>query len=502
MAVSTKIWSDPTVGLPTIGTGSASESSDKSVGNFNASEFVDQATNVVKTDRLFAALVAKGIKRAMLLPGLYPAFSVPVDLPDGFMLDACPGAILQPSTASIGLFNALGKMTLQNFEVRVNSYVASQEIIRASGVNNVRCENLGFTCNDATATGFNGTPGAAAAHAYNEQKLISLVNVADKIIRGCRVYPQKGVTFLSSWMTGTSLDPASTEISGNHLNTPDKTYFPVGHRNYWRFIDIFGDQYGTIFANKAHRVGDTVNGDALLFIRGHSNAGVESGHWMIFGNQFEQFVTTNAVKFWGAPSINFYANMMGLAGKVGGTSVCVTDGDAGIYVTGQDGTPTGTAGIQVCIAGNDLHNITAADDGTHFGAFIYADRANGLDVVQNEFGVCQNNATLRIFPRTGGTPSANGVEKFVSNGNRFRTASGQTYVGRLEAGTFDGGCIIGSNPRFGFSSATVHGMNDLSNAGAAGRRKILTGIQDVSTGNDPILGASMANITTNPRMDA
>ncbi|RTL31235.1 MAG: hypothetical protein EKK55_00900, partial [Rhodocyclaceae bacterium] len=151
--VTTRGYSEPTIGILTVGTGVSSQSSVSSGGNLVASQYV-APNGVAATNELIEAALARSL-HVHLLPGLYPPFQAPVTLPDGAVITASPGVILQPATSgSVLMFSGAGRARLSGFTVLISTWVASAKVFSFTlGSKDVLIQDILWDCETHTQGG-------------------------------------------------------------------------------------------------------------------------------------------------------------------------------------------------------------------------------------------------------------------------------------------------------------------------------------------------------------
>lgn len=403
--------------------------------------------------------------------------------------------VLDPQTritinhaGAVGLFAATGNnVTIEGGTIIVPTFVANQKIISMSG-QNLWVEHVTFNCTDATASAFTGTAGPTTGHglaflvagnansglaATNPLSLIAFSNATAKRVRGNTFYPNKGVTCIYSEGSGAADSPGNMIVSGNVFRSVDAAYLGV-QQLCWRAIDCNGDEYGTISGNTFYQLGTIADPlDAIVFLRDSITVGVEAGHFSITGNLIERCPSPSGIKLWGVLSCGFSGNTYGLNGPMlGSDSGADAAGEAAILVTGDNGVVGGAPTTSFVANGNELHNLAeSATDGT----FMHLQRCSEGLISGNVFGVVASNQAITV--------TASGVSRTHISNNAFRSNSGAARAIWINgAANIPDGIFVGNNTYEGFAAGVP--ILDESNAGASGRRKILTGVQDSITGND------------------
>lgn len=235
-------------------------------------------------ERPFLQAIADGAKHLEVIAGNFN-FKTAVALAGNDISISCRGGVRFTPTPSgaVGLFDFTGdRIRVRGLTVDVPGFVPSQNVLQFSG-QDVWIEDNTFTCLDAVASGFNGTPGPAAGHASNEMKLIGMTNCNAKRVIKNTFFPNKGVTCVQSFGSGLTNAPGSGIFAHNIARSLSRAYLPA-FTDCWRVFDLFGDEYSIIQGNCIFQLGNAVNCDSVIFIRGHLTPAVESGHILIQGN--------------------------------------------------------------------------------------------------------------------------------------------------------------------------------------------------------------------------
>lgn len=576
MATTTKPWAEPTVGILTLGTGTASENSQRSQGSINVSGSPNFGND---TDAALVYALSRA-KHVHLLGGKYPAFSASVALPDGAMVTAEPSAILQPAVSGeVGLFTLAGQAKLEGFRVLATTFVADMSLIKATNAKDVRIDDVVFQV-DTEASPDATTPPALNGDASNPMTLIEFSGCTRNRVRGC--------TFLPNWGIRCILNTAGSghDFDGNHFTSDVEsglgTLNPGGSqtslsnpRLMYRGIDIQGGEWGiirgnrfwnlgenngffplwgvsglaltlssnnvshtmarppkpgTLFVSITHAGGSAVMRDngagALTFYSGTTSAittatiDYETGalainladnitaatantwhfvhscilvnataaisvdeqhHSQIALNRIEQVASAGPVRLWGVNSMTFALNLIGYLAN--GPAVL---GEAGLVIEGKDGNDATNISRSVLCFGNDLHNN--GKSGTE-GAFVYARQCSELLFTANRCGVQSSTYALVLDGATCVAP------RII--GNSFEGLNTVTNAIRITAGQLTKGIVVGGNATLNVTTL----VSDASDAAAAGRRKVLRGIQNTSTGNDITTAENLALATTNVKLD-
>lgn len=522
----TKPWAEPTVGIITLGTGTASESTVESIGSLNVSGFPTRTSPNGSTSDALAYAFTRA-KHVHLLPGLYPAFEETVSVPDGCVLTGDPGAILQPATSgAVGMFSGAGQATLSGFQVRVTTWVASMSIWKWTSGKDVRIDDVLWTVDTHTPGGnatlalagliSNGTPGTPVGSNSTPMKLIDLVTTLRPRVRGCVFLPAYAVTCISidegngfTIADNNFTNDLAAGIGGVQVAIPRLCY---------RGVEIVNGEWGAVYNNRFWALGDAEAGGFAFFSGGpnlldsavywnqtvaHSTD--EHGHSQIYLNRIEVCGTAGAVRIYGGNSITVASNLIGYLND--GPDAL---GEAGLVIAGANGNDDTLLSKFVLVQGNDFHNCGKAATN---GAMVYVKQAWHLSFFGNSCKAQSSTYALIIDTPTVGavTVQANAFAasmptagastpptQTIANAIRLVAGTISATIYAIE-GSLQSGIGIGSNSLSGYSTGLV---SDASNASASKRRKILRGVQDTSTGNDVTTGGDLANATTNLRLDA
>lgn len=425
-------------------------------------------------------------------PGTF-TFTAPVTSSlDDITISSRSGVTLVPvASGSVGLFDFTGNnIELRGLNISVPTFVASQNVIRLTG-RNLRILDNTWDCTDSTATGFTAGVGPSFGHGvaflvsgntdsglatFNPMQMLGMYNASAKFVSGNTWYPNKGVTCLYSEGLGSSDAPSNLLLVGNAIRSKHEAYLAV-HTQCYRGFDLNGEEYSTLIGNNFFQLGTLASPmDALFFFRLPIQAGIEGGHIAMIGNQIERCVGPSLGKLWGVPSCSITGGVWGLNGQIDDAVNAGADaaGEAALILTGHNGAVGGTpCGVVTIGGGLDMHNL--AKTGTD-GAFIFAQRVDSLNITGMTFGVCVSNQAVRI--------ASAGCARPQITGCAFRSNSGAAKAIYIEgANNIADGVFIGNN---GFEGFTTNIVDD-SNAGASGRRKILSGVQDLSSGNEAVV---------------
>lgn len=512
--VTTRAYSEPTIGILTVGTGVASQSAVNSGGNLVASQFI-APNGVAATNELIEAAFARSL-HVHLLPGLYPPFQAAVTLPDGAVLTASPGAILQPATSgSVLMFSGAGRARLSGFQVLISTWVASAKVMSFTvGSKDVLIQDVLFDCETHTqggnavlqALGYitNATPGVVTGSTSTPMVLIDFNRTLRKTVERCTFLPCWAITCIKSTSgNGYSFrhnhftNDLEAGIGGTQIAVPRLAY---------RLIDVEGDEWGSIFDNRCWAIGDPeVSGvafftggprllDAVFRLNGSAATTVdENGHSHIQANRIELCASKKAIRIQGYVSTTVLGNLMGYGGNVS-TSL----GEAGIVLDCRDGDTgapvTADLASDVTIVGNDLHNISNFLDVSptkpdEAGSFIHLQYCDSPMISGNRFGI-----VLSWWAITIGSASVRRAH-IVNNAFRGGAGTPESPIAIIGANNLPDGIFVANNSREAFATASPF-VYDESNASATGRRKILTGIAVAATGAE-----NGSGLTTNITLD-
>lgn len=504
--VTTRGYSEPTIGILTVGTGVSSQSSVSSGGNLVASQYV-APNGVAATNELIEAAFARSL-HVHLLPGLYPPFQAAVTLPDGAVLTASPGAILQPATSgSVLMFSGAGRARLSGFQVLISTWVASAKVMSFTvGSKDVLIQDVLFDCETHTqggnaalqALGYitNATPGVVTGSTSTPMVLIDFNRTLRKTVERC--------TFLPCWAITCIKSTSGNAYSFRHNQFTNDLEAGIGGtqiaipRLAYRLIDIEGDEWGSIFDNRCWAIGDPeVSGiafftggprllDAVYRLNGSAaTTSDENGHSHVQANRIELCAVKKAIRIQGYVSTTVLGNLIGYGGNV-----ATALGEAAIVLDCRDGDTGSPVTADLCsdatIVGNDIHNQGADNTAA---AHIHLQYCDSPFIGENRLGVALSTRTISIG--SGTTRRAH-----ISN-NCFRanSSSAKSPVGIIGANNLADGIFVGGNTREGYDTTTPF-VYDESNASAAGRRKILTGIAVAATGAE-----NGSGLTTNITLD-
>lgn len=513
MTTSTKPWSLAPLGMLTIGTGSSSQSSERSEGNFSPDAYIGP-TNIGDTAATIRAALLK-TKSLRLLAGLYPPFLSSVALPDGCEITAEPGAILQPCvTGAVGLFTGTGSARLSGFRVKATTFVNDQRLMRFTGGKDVKVEDVTWQL-DTTAAGgnatlaalgyiTNATPATVVGDEAHPMVCVEFIGTLRKRVRGNTFLPNY------AWTCIKTNDGAGYDFDNNNFtNDVDAGLGGVQiavPRLCYRCIDIDGDEWGGVFRNRFWGLGDgNIAGlgfnvgapylvDAAIRMNGNGAITVnETGHSQVALNRIENVMSKKSIRIQGYTSTTLMCNLIGYNGQV-----CSATGEAGIVITCEDAdtTPiTANVTYSANIVGCDVHNqaVNAADTetanpGAPGGSHIYLSFCDDVNIQSNRLGVCTEKYVIQIASASVSRPFI-GNNKFVGEG-----ATAWHPVGILGASNVVDGIVVGYNAVNGFDTAKAF-VYDESNAGASGRRKILNGLQDTVTKNQLLPAYTSTGVT-------
>lgn len=422
---------------------------------------------------------------------------------DGCAIYGAPGSVLLASDEAVGALHITADNVLLNgFTIRASTYVADQKVVHVEDSQNQIFQSMKFELTDSS--------GSATS-----MKMIYLDHAMNTKFIGSTFHPNKGLTVihgensynpLSALASGSVLNGNGLHVIGCEFGTPTPAANPDGFSGYqqaYRIIYLDGYEYTNVTGSRFFQLGTLTNPlDSIIAIRAHSSALVESGHVKVSGCSFERVSCPKSIQILGTGSVLFTGNLCGLAGQVGGTTPVPDEaGEAFLVITGRDGTATGTLQPgQIDIISNSFHNLAQADTN---GAFIYADFANNLNIVANSFDVCTSNNVIRLNP---GGSSGSGA-KLRSVRIAYNTA--HAYASDVDCfiniaadagGYFDRGFVASGNIIGETFTAAILDPQNVLGTSASGRRVIFTGIQDITTGNDPDSGSAPNELTTNVRL--
>ena len=343
----------------------------------------------------------------------------------------------------------------------------------------------------------------SGSNTTNPMTFLRFTNSANKIVRGCTFHPGQGMTQIHT-KNGNGLkvetcDFINQDAEGifTSANVPPEggtLVIGVGvtevanPRYFHRGIFIEGDEWGHVMGCRFWALGDLTGAiltggnstlaDFMIRLVHPSNTS-EGGHWRFDGNTAEIVACRKHIQLWGANSCLLTGNLFGY--MLQGPQAA---GEAVIVITGADGTASGTASGGVDIIGNGMHNNAKKDTD---GASIYMDAASQVTVLANSFQVADQNNVIRIKPQNVADQTIHAAANFFQ---RFSAASATVYPVQIETGTFAGDFAAQANR----SHKMTGGMVKNNSTGGV----VLTkGLIDTSTGNEPLAGAAVENLTTN-----
>lgn len=503
MATTTKPWAEPTVGILTLGTGPAGQTARDSQGTLNVSSFLSPAFPFGDTADALAYALTRA-KHVHLLDGLFPAFGESVALPDDARITGEPGAILQPATSgAVGMFTGSGRALIEGFRVLVSTWVASMSLMKFSSAKDVLVDRVVFQVDthtpggNATLAGLslisNATPGTVVGVTSTPMVLIEFEACLRKTVSRCTFLPAYAVTCIKA-QNGASFRFASNDFD-NNLNVGLGGTQVAVPRLMWRGIDLTDEEWGTIIDNRWFGLGDGVTGGFGFFtgapypvdacIRTNTTVAPttdEHGHSNVALNRIEAVYTHGAMRLYGVTSYLVGQNLIGYLND-GPDTV----GEGGIVIAGANGNSDVIIATGITIFGHDGHNNGKA---LTDGAGVYATQCDELTIRSSRFGVQTANFSIVLN-------SAKCVNPTIT-GCHFQALTTATNAIRLLAGTLSKGIGIGGNTSKGITTL----ISDASAAEAAGRRKLLVGLQDTATGASPIITTTGDQLTTNLKLDA
>ncbi len=347
-------------------------------------------------------------------------------------------------------------------------------------IHNPCVDDVTFEMNTSPAADI-ATPPTVIGSESTPMVCVEFSGVAGKRVRGCHFLPNYAVTCIKStagngyMFTQNHFDNGMGAGLGSGSGSGSLTLLTP--RLMYRGIEIQGDEWGDISFNRFWALGEDLglmfaggakNVDSAIYLNSLAAGSVDEGnHSQVSNNRIEMVQSPYVIRLNGVNSVDIFNNLLGLNGSVSGTPDAL--GEAGIVIGARIGS-NGVAvdadvSYSVQITGNDLHNLAEASTD---GAFIYLQRCSDVQIKANRFGVQASNQAIAIAAGTS--------ERFTIIGNSFSAESGVPRAIYLSDHTnfITKGCYIGSNSFQGF----LYPILDESMAGAASRRKILTGLDD------------------------
>lgn len=474
-----------------------------SVGLFNCYD----GQNTIPLNATLRAALAYS-RDVFILQGSYTlagSVSVPYD---GARISMSADAVITVDhSGSVGFLDITGdRVRVEGGKIISDTFVANQRTILATAAHDITVRDVLFQMDTTTWPGA-VSPNVVLRVGDTTTPMVALDIVSSrspKVLYNtflpnhawvcCRIEEGSGHRVIGNDFTNGvdsglgALDTATTAAGvrlcyiGIHLEGTE--WGEVSHNRFWGL----GESYGLLFKNTSGGVAAAQEVFAAIIVnQSDTQSNKEQGHSTITNNFIEAVNTPGAIRLYGINEYVVNNNQIGLLGIL---AACPNATGEAALITGKRRTTQysndfATEGSTVCfsllVQGNRFHN-----NGTGDGAAIYLDWISEFVIVGNSFGiqVCNYQIWVNSPNVGGGTIQRNYFRALVSQANAIRIAAGT-----LLDGIFIGHNTLGQN-------YTGELVSDAGAAGAAGRRKILTGIQDTGTGND-----NSSSLTTNVRLD-